>query len=115
MIVKVHDITGQYAIAADSGQKVYDLIHSKLLAGHQVELDFSEVNVFASAFFNFAIGQLLKDLPADDLNQLLQITALNANGQQVLKRVIDNAKQYYSDQQYREAVDSVIEEYAASC
>ncbi|MEC4814839.1 MAG: STAS-like domain-containing protein [Scytonema sp. PMC 1069.18] len=114
MTIKIYDLVGQYAITADGGQKVYDQIHPKLLAGYQVELDFTGVKVFASPFFNFAIGQLLKDIAADDLNRLLKFTALNDNGQNVLERVIANSKEYYSNPQYREAVDKVLEEYVAN-
>ena len=95
-------------------RQVYDLLHPELVAGHSVELDFSGINVFASAFFNFAIGQLLQDLSPDSLNQLLKITALPPNGYSILKRVIDNAKHYYADTQYQQAVDTALEEYAAS-
>ncbi len=114
MTYKIYDIVGEYAITADGGQKVYNQIHSKLHRGDSVELDFTGVKVFASPFFNFAIGQLLKDIAADDLNRLLNFTALNENGLNVLERVIANAKRYYSDPQYREAVDTVLEEYAAN-
>jgi STAS-like domain of unknown function (DUF4325) len=114
MNYRIYEITGEYATDADSGQQVYDLVHTALLAGHSVELDFSGVTVFASAFFNFAIGQLLKDLSPDRLNELLKIASLSANGHSILKRVIENAKHYYSDAQYQNAVDTVLEEYAAS-
>lgn len=114
MSYKIYDITGEYAADTDSGQQVYDLIYPELLAGHSIELDFDGVSVFASAFFNFAIGQLLKDLTPDSLNKCLKITNLSFNGHGLLKRVIDNAKHYYSDAQYQNAVDNVLEEYAAS-
>ena len=113
MTCNIYDIVGEYAITADGGQKVYDQIHPELLAGNAVELDFTGVKVFASPFFNFAIGQLLKDIAADNLNAKLKFTALNNNGQNVLERVIANAKRYYSDPRYQEAVDTVLEEYAA--
>jgi STAS-like domain of unknown function (DUF4325) len=111
----VNEITGPYAIAPDNGQKLYDQIHPVLLSGQNVELDLDGTKVFASAFFNFAVGQLLKDLSPDALNQQLHITGLNDNGQNILRRVIDNAKRYYDDPRYQQAVDSVMEEYAASC
>jgi len=114
MILKIHSITGNYAISADHGQQVYNQIHSELLDGHAVELDFSDVKVFASAFFNFAIGQLLKDISLDDLNRLLQINNLNSNGATILRQIIGNAKKYYGDSEYQEAADAVMEEYAAS-
>lgn len=114
MTYKIYDIVGEYAITADGGQKVYDQIHPELVAGNPVELDFTEVKVFASPFFNFAIGQLVKDVAADDLNRLLKLTVLNENGQSILERVIANAKHYYSDHKYREAVDTVLKEYVAN-
>lgn len=114
MILKVYEITGEYAISTDHGQQIYDQIHGELLDGCSIELDFSDVKVFASAFFNFAVGQLLKDMSADDLNRLLTITGLNHNGEQILKQIIANAKRYYSDPQYQAAVDTVMEEYAVS-
>ncbi|MBD2542537.1 STAS-like domain-containing protein [Planktothricoides sp. FACHB-1370] len=33
--------------------------------GRPVELDFAGVEIFASPFFNFAIGQLLRDISPD--------------------------------------------------
>lgn len=114
MSYRIYEMTGEYATDAESGQQIYDLIHTPLQANQPVELDFSGVNVFASAFFNFAIGQLLNDVPADRLNQRLQVTNLSHSGSSILNRVLENAKRYYSDTQYQEAVDSVLEEYAAS-
>ncbi|MEX0268051.1 STAS-like domain-containing protein [Leptolyngbyaceae cyanobacterium UHCC 1019] len=96
MNYQVFNITGEYAIAADGRQKIYDQIHAELLAGNSVELDFARVKVFASAFFNFAIGQLLKDMSLHNLNRLLHLANLSSNGQTVLERVIANAKRYYS-------------------
>jgi hypothetical protein len=111
----VNEITGPFAIAPDNGQKLYDQIHPVLLSGEPVELDFDGIKVYASAFFNFAVGQLLKDLSSDALNSQLSIIGLDANAQNILRRVIDNAKRYYSEPTYQQAVNSVMEEYAASC
>ena len=85
-----------------------------LLSGNPVELDFTGVQVFASPFFNLAIGHLLKDIPADNLNRLVEFTAISSEGWNVLERVIANAKHYYSDEQFRNAVDAVITEQAAT-
>lgn len=114
MSFQICTITGKYATDAESGQQVYAAIHPQLLAGNSIELDFAGVSVFASAFFNFAIGQLLRDLPPDILNTQLKIKQLSPNGLSVLERVIENAKRYYSDSQYQDAVDTVMAEYAAS-
>jgi len=114
MMYKVYDIVGEYAITPDGGQKLYDQIHPCLLTDETVELDFAGVKVFASPFVNFAFGQLLKDIPAEKLNQLLEFTFLNEYGWDVINHVMANAKRYYSDNEYRAAVDTVITDMAAS-
>lgn len=113
MYCNVYEITGEYAISADHGQKIFDQIHPILLEDQLVELDFAQVRVFATLFFNHAIGQLLRDIPADSLNRLVKISNLAEQGQQVLSRVIDNAKHYYGDAHYQAAVDTVLQAFAA--
>ena len=106
----VYSLIGENCITVDDGQKVYDLIHPDLVAGHPVELDFAGVSVFASPFFNAAIGRLLKDIKPEDLNRLLKVSNLIPVGMDVLKRVIENSKQYYSDKSIRKALDDILSE-----
>lgn len=108
----VYDLIGENCLTLDDGQKVYNLIHPELLAGRQVEIDFDKAKVFASPFFNAAIGRLLKDIKSEDLNRLLKVSNLVPAGYAVLKRVIENSKQYYSDDNTRKAVDAVLLEQA---
>lgn len=67
MKTSVHSMIGENCITFDDGQQVYHAIRPELAAGHPVELDFDRVEIFASPFFNAAIGQLLKDIEPDDL------------------------------------------------
>jgi len=107
----VRETVGEDAITLDDGQKIHEQIKPELLTGHEVELDFDGVTVFASPFFNAAVGQLLKDLKAEDLNRLLRVQNLNPTGYDVLRRVIDNAKKYYaSSPSYREVQAKVLEQ-----
>lgn len=108
MKIDVHKIIGENCITLEDGQKVYDLINPELSAGRTVELDFTNVTVFASPFFNSAIGRLLKDIKPDDLNRLLKIINLVPAGLTVLKRVIENSKEYYSNGAVRKALDEVL-------
>ena len=107
-------LVGQHCMTPEDGQKVYALVHPELLAGNPVELDFAGVDIFASPFFNFAIGQLLRDIPPESLNRLLIFSNLNLVGKQILKRVIENSKQYYSDESFRKTVDAVVSEQAST-
>lgn len=105
-------LIGKNCITPGDGQKVYDLVHPELLAFNEVELDFAGVEIFASPFFNFAIGQLLRDIKPETLNRLLKFSNLNTVGKQILKLVIENSKRYYSDPDFRSRVDQVISEQA---
>ncbi|MEC4894073.1 MAG: STAS-like domain-containing protein [Oscillatoria sp. PMC 1051.18] len=114
MRIEIHTLVGKNCMTREDGQMVYDRIHSELLAEHPIELDFENVEIFASPFFNFAIGQLLRDIEPDSLNHLLKISNLNPVGKPILKRVIENSKKYYSDDEYRSKVDKVISQQATS-
>jgi hypothetical protein len=111
---KVYDILGKYAITAEGGQKLYDQIHPCLLTGESVKIDFRGVKAFAYPFMNFAFCQLLKDIPAERLNQLLELVSLRDDGWDVINHVMANAKGYYSDEKYPTAVDTVITDMAGS-
>ncbi len=74
-----------------------------------MELDFAGVEIFASPFFNFAIGQLLRDISPDTLNRLLKFSHLNSVGNQILKQVIKNSKRYYAaDDATRNAINEIV-------
>jgi hypothetical protein len=108
----VKHMIGPRCIIKEDGQKIYDEIHGPLKEGETVTLDFGGVNQFASPFFNFAIGQLLKDIEEGDLRRLLQIENLNETGKLVVERVIENAAKYHGDKDYRKIVDDILEQQA---
>lgn len=112
MDCKVYALVGENAITVEDGQKVYEKIQPELRAGYAVDLDFLNVRVFASPFFNSAIGQLLKDIKPDELNRLLRVHNLNPVGTEVLKRVVENAKRYFGSDSYRKAQTEVLSKLA---
>lgn len=112
MRVTIKDMIGPRCIVKEDGQRVYDSIHDTLKKGEPVTLDFSGITQFASPFFNFAIGQLLKDISVEDLRRLLQIENLEPTGKLVVERVIENASRYHTDVDYRKIVDSILEQQA---
>jgi hypothetical protein len=113
MKYKIYELIGENSMSQKAGQQIYDLIYPQLQAGKAVELDFAGVRRFLSVFFNFAIGQLLRDIKPEDLDQLLVVSNLSPLGQETYDNVIENAKRYYSDEQYREAVNEMILEQSA--
>lgn len=108
--IKVYDLCGANCIAAKHATQLYEQIHPLLKAGKEVELDFAGTYRFLSIFFNIAIGQLFRDIPADAIAKSLKFTNLDELGQRVNTQVIESAKLYYADDNYRKAVDSVMSE-----
>lgn len=112
MKLTIKDIIGPRCIIKEDGQRVYEEIHGPLQGGQTVTLDFDNVNQFASPFFNFAIGQLLKDITETNLRKLLRIEHLNETGRLVVERVIENAAKYHGNKDYRKIVDDILEQQA---
>ncbi len=112
MELRIFDLIGPRCIVGDDGQKIYDEIHGPLLQGENVTLDFEGVTQFASPFFNFAVGQLLKDIKQPEFSSLLKIENLNQTGTQVIKRVIENAEKFYDDPDYRATIEDILQQQA---
>ena len=112
MNVEIKSFVGDSCVTSEDGQRVYDEIYPKLAAGESVCLNFSGVRVFASPFFNFAIGQLLKDLKPEDLNELLKVEGIVPDGAFVWRKVVENAKEYYKNPEAKKAIDEILKQQA---
>lgn len=115
MYIKVKELVGENAMTLDDGEAIYARIHDPLTHGETVELDFEGVQVFASPFFNAGIGRLLGELTTDTLNALLKFDHLSDFGTRVLRRVIENAKDYYAaPAEQQRAIDRIVHDNAVA-
>ncbi len=112
MKYSVRENIGIHGISMQDGEKLYQAIFPKLLNKQNVELDFSEVGVVAPPFLNAGIGKLLRDIEPQDLNHYLTFRNMKSTTHDLVQRVINHAKVYYSDESVRNAVDAVIAKYA---
>jgi hypothetical protein len=110
--LNIRHLIGPSCISFQDGRKVHALLLPELQAGNDIQLDFVGVQIVTAAFFNAAIGRLLKDIRPEALNKLLHITNLNDVGITVLRRVIENSKEYYSNPALREVLDEILSEQA---
>ncbi|MFZ2407246.1 MAG: STAS-like domain-containing protein [Methylobacter sp.] len=97
MKIIAKNILGKNAISMQSGQNLYEKISTPLISGEEVEIDFQDVELFASPFFNASIGYLIKDIKVTDLQERLKIINLSTVGRQLLNHVISNAIKYYEN------------------
>ena len=114
MTLRIEEIVGRNCITFEDGQRIYELVDPVLREGSSLTLDFTGVDVFASPFFNAAVGQLLRDVDPERLRTSLVIAGLSEGGDQVLRRVIENAKLYWRDDGLRARLDAALMEQAKS-
>lgn len=114
MILSVKTLVGEVCMTREDGQKVHDAFRPLLNAGETVTLDFSGTRVFVSAFFNTAVGQLLRDYSRAELEKRVRFVHVPAAAVTPLQKAIDAAERYYKDPKYRAALDQVLDAAAAS-
>lgn len=96
--IRVADLIGsQLCIAAEDGQKVFEKALPLLKDGKPVTILFEHVNMVISLFLNVAIGQLYGSFRENEIRELVKVEGLSGDDMELLKRVVDNAKRYYSN------------------
>ena len=98
VIVRVFDIVGSpLCVSAEDGQRVHDKIAPLMREGRKVELSFDRVETLISLFLNAAVGQLYGEFKEEQIRDLLTVRDMDAEDAATLKRVVDNAKKYFSN------------------
>ena len=84
-------------VASDDGQKVHDRIAAAMKEGQGVTVSFLNVSSLTSAFLNAAIGQLYSSFSENEIRSKLKVADLEPDDRELLKRVVDTAKEYFKD------------------
>lgn len=113
MKLRVHDLIGELCMTYEDGEALLAKLRPALIDYPQVEVDFADTRVHMSPFFNGSIAALLESYSRDELHQRLSIKNLSGNAVKTLSACLDSGEQYYHDPAYRQAVDAVMEKYAA--
>ena len=95
--LSVFEIVGsELCVASGDGQKVYERL-VKAMEESGVTLSFRNVTLLTCAFLNTAIGQLYGKFSEDKIRESLTVRDMESDDMRLLKRVVDNAKQYFKD------------------
>lgn len=84
-------------VASEDGQKVHDRIAGAMREGKAVVVSFLNVTSLTSAFLNAAIGQLYGEFHSDKIREKLKVRDIQPDDRDLLKRVVDTAKEYFKD------------------
>jgi len=96
--IKVSELIGnQVCISIDDGQKVFNMIEQLIRAEKQITVAFDKVTLVIPLFLNVAIGQLYGSFDVQTIRNQIKVEGLEPDDMKLLKRVVDNAKKYYTN------------------
>ncbi len=90
-------IKNNTAISSDYGEIVFKKIIDAFNNKKKVMLNFQNLNIVTSTFLNAAIGQLYDKYNSAFLNTNLKIEKISKEDFELLKKVIERAKEYFKD------------------
>ena len=110
--ISVFGIVGSpLCVASSDGQEIYNRLNAALEANREVALSFHNVTALTSAFLNAAIGQLYGTFSEEKIESLLNVKNIEQDDQDLLERVVDNAKQYFENpQRFNQAIREALED-----
>lgn len=108
----VFEVVGSgICVSSDDGQKVHDQIAAALREGKKIKVSFLNVESLTSAFLNAAIGQLYGEFSDEMIRESLSVSDMEQDDLALLKRVVETAKEYFSDPvRFRKAREEALEE-----
>jgi len=110
VIIRVIDTIGSnLCIASEDGQKVFDKTVPLLQTGKHVVISFDGVSMLISLFLNVAIGQLYGQFSEEEIRDQLEVTGLAGEDMEILQRVVENAKRYYTNPEKYDKVWATLE------
>ena len=90
-------VAGEAAVSSEDGENVYKRISKALENGVNVALDFNNIELITSSFLNTAIGQLYHKYDSPFLRKRLRVANMEKEDMELLKRVVERAKEYFKD------------------
>lgn len=94
--IEVRDYAwGKTCISMLDAGKLYHRIRTAAIQGKDVVLDFSDVDEAPTYFLNVAIGKLYDVFDAEVIKQRMTVINCNNDIRCNIKRVTDNAKEFY--------------------
>lgn len=80
-----------FALAEEDGIVLFNAISEKLDAGETVQVDFSEINLFATPFFNASLGAVILKYGIEKFDERVAVVGLDDLGMETYNHSRDNA------------------------
>ncbi|EAI7262555.1 DUF4325 domain-containing protein [Campylobacter lari] len=110
-IININQLTNSQCILSEDGEKVFAEIKKVLETEDKVVLSFKDINILTTAFLNSAIGNLYNDFREEYIKEKLSVENMKDEDKAMLKRVTDNAKNYYKNSgKISQSIKEILEE-----
>lgn len=104
-------IGSKLCVSAEDAQKVFKKIEPFLKSGERVVVSFKNATLIVSLFLHIVIGQLYRDYSEETIKNQIIVEGLDTSDQDLLNRVIENAKKYYKQpQEYNSAWEEEVDD-----
>jgi hypothetical protein len=108
--ISVFTTVGSLCVAAEDGDKLFNLLKRALQTDKSIELSFQGVELLSSPFLNSAIGRLVGEVSLDDLRARLTVVDISPDDRVLLQRVVENAKRYFNDpERYKDVREQAMQ------
>lgn len=110
--INIFSIVGQKdCTLPEDGDKVYKVIQKALNENKKVLISFKNIEKLTTAFLNNAVGKLYGEFEEDKLKSSLSLEDISESGKVRLKRVVTNAKNYFSNPgKMKESIKEILGE-----
>lgn len=93
--INLKEICGEHCVGMEEGNSIYESIESKINSYLKICFDFSGVVTITSSFLNATVGKLVGKLGEEDFDKRITWNGLDDTDTQLVKLVIENAKEHY--------------------
>jgi len=104
-------IGGNAAVSSEDGELLFERILRGVENDVRVILNFNNIELITSTFLNAAIGQLYSKYDSSFLREHLKVENLSREDLELLKKVVERAKEYFKNKEQMEKnVREVLED-----
>jgi hypothetical protein len=90
-------VGGRLCVTSGDGQRLHGQIAEIIRHGNSATLSFKNVTALTPTFLNTAIGQLYGSFSPELIRSRLHVAHMQPDDLELLKRVGDNAKEYFEN------------------
>lgn len=102
--IHIRELIGFECLTAQDGKQLFELLSDKIKHKTPITVDFQDVRICTTPFFNASFGRLVERWSPEEINQRVRCVHMKRDARKMLLRVLQNANQYFNDEKYRRAI-----------